>query len=58
MIRYLKDQRGLEVLEWVLVGAALTATILYVFGPVGNIRVGLNDATYLLRLMLVGTATP
>jgi len=54
MIRYLRDQRGLEVLEWVMVGAAITAAVVVVLGPGGQVVTGLNDAAFKLRLLLVG----
>jgi Flp pilus assembly pilin Flp len=33
----LKDERGLEVLEWVLVGAFITGIAILVYGPAGGL---------------------
>jgi Flp pilus assembly pilin Flp len=40
LIRYLRDQRGIETLEWILIGALITAVALVLYP--GQLQTGLS----------------
>lgn len=40
LMRYLRDQRGIETLEWILIGALITAVALVLYP--GQLQTGLS----------------
>ena len=46
----LRDQRGVETLEWITVGAVVVAALLVAFAA--ELAPGINDAAHRLRLSL------
>ena len=58
IIRYLRDQRGIETLEWILIGGLVTAVGIFLYGPPGVLQAGLNGALSTITSTITSSATP
>ena len=51
-MNYLRDQAGIETLEWLTIGALVVAAAFIAIRV--EISPGMNDAAHLLRLLITG----